>query len=83
MNAANDHVAYAVVHETMEACYPTDEVRPARKRSSGKLLLVAGLVALVGAASILAAPEISIMTAIGAAVVAGISSASITFLARR
>jgi len=62
-----------------------DEVFPQyapRQRSHGKLLLVGGVLGVLGAGFILAAPELGFASALGGAL-AGIGSAGVTMLARK
>jgi len=57
--------------------------RPTRKRVRGKILFVGGLLALVGAGFILAAPQLGIGVAIAGTLLASLASAGVTLLARR
>jgi hypothetical protein len=61
-------------------------VRSARRRARGpskaKLLLAGGVLGIVGAGFILAAPELGFASALGGTI-AGIGSAGITLLARK
>ena len=85
MNTTEQYVERLMIDEAPQIPTPfvKGEVERARKRSHGKLLFAAGLLGIVSAAFILAAPELGMMAAIGGTLLAGAGSAGMTILARR
>ena len=79
------HFERASINREVQKTAPsvTGEIRQVYKPQRGKVLLAAGLLGVLSAAFILAAPELGLATAIGGTLLAGISSAGVTLLARR
>jgi hypothetical protein len=85
MNAADEHVGYVVIDEApkIRPSIGAKRETPMRKRPRGKVLLAAGILAIVAASFMVALPEIGAMAAFTGTILAGISSAGVTLLARR
>lgn len=85
MNAADEHVGSIMIDEApkIRPSFGAAGKAPARKRPRGKVLLLAGILALVAAGFVVALPELGAATALTGTILAGFSSAGVTLLARR
>lgn len=60
-----------------------DSKIPSHKRARGKLLFAAGILGILSAVCIIAAPELGLTAAISGTLIAGAGSAGMTLLSRR